>query len=102
MQYIRVAVYKAKQGTVNEMARKAEAGMLPIFRNQPGFVAYGLVKTGSDEAVSLSVWGTREEAEKAVQVAAAWVKDNIADITESVQNHVGDLAFFSSKVPVGS
>ena len=102
MQYVRVAVYKARPGTVDEMARRAEAGMLPIFRNQPGFVAYGIVKTGADEGISLSVWETREQAEKAVQAAAEWVKDNLADIAESVQNHVGDLKFFSSKVPVGS
>src|SRR2546423_6193354 len=101
MQHIRLAVYKIKSGMVDEVARKAEAGMLPIVRNQPGFVAYGIIKEGADRAVSLSVWETREQAEKAVQVAAAWVKDNIADITESVENHVGDLAFFSSKMPVG-
>jgi heme-degrading monooxygenase HmoA len=102
MQHVRVAVYKFKPGTVDEVARRAETGMLPTFRSQPGFVAYGIVKTGADEAVSLSVWETQAQAEKAVQVAATWVKDNIADMTESVQNHVGDLAFFSSRIPVGS
>lgn len=102
MQHVRVAVYKTKRGTVDEVARKAEAGLLPIFRKQPGFVAYGLVKSGEDEGVSLSVWETHEQADKAVQTAATWVKDNIADMIESVQNHVGNLAFFSSRVPVGA
>ena len=102
MQHVRVAVYKIKSGMVDEVARRAEAGMLPTFRSQPGFVAYGIVKAGADEAVSLSVWETQQQAEKAVQAAATWVKDNIADMTESVQNHVGDLAFFSSRIPVGS
>jgi quinol monooxygenase YgiN len=102
MQHVRVAVYKFKQGTVDEVVRRAEAGLLPTFRNQPGFVAYGVVKTGNDEGVSLSVWETQQQAEKAVQVAATWVKDNIADMVESVQNHVGNLAFFSSRVPVGT
>jgi hypothetical protein len=102
MQHVRVAVYKFKTGMADEVARRAEAGMLPTFLSQPGFVAYGLVKTGTDGAISLSVWETQAQAEKAVQVAATWVKDNIAEMTESVQNHVGDLAFFSSKIPVGS
>src|SRR5215472_2965991 len=100
MQHVRVAVYKFKPGTVDEVARRAETGMLPTFRSQSGFVAYGIVKTGADEAVSLSVWETQQQAEKAVQVASTWVKDNIADMmTGPVQNHVGDLAFFSSKIP---
>ena len=102
MQHVRVGVYKFKRGTVDEVLRKAEAGLLPIFRNQPGFVGYGVVKSGEDEGVSLSVWETHEQAEKAVQVAATWAKDNVADKIESVQNHVGNLAFFSSKVPVGA
>src|SRR5438105_3047268 len=101
MQHIRVAVYKIKSGMTDEVARKAETGMLPIFRSQPGFVAYGIVKVSTDEAISLSVWETQQQAEKSVQVAATWVKDNIADMIEAVENHVGDLAFFSSRIPVG-
>jgi heme-degrading monooxygenase HmoA len=102
MQHMRIAVYQFKPGRVDEAIRKAETGMLPTFRKQPGFVAYGLLKTGADAAVSISAWQTREEADAAVSVAASWVKENIAELTESVQNHVGDLAFFSSVVPVGS
>lgn len=102
MQHVRIGVYKVKTGMLDEVARRAEAGMLPTFHNQPGFVGYGIIKEGTDKGISLSVWETREQAEKAVQVAAAWVKDNIADMIESVDNHVGDLAFFSSRIPVGS
>ena len=102
MQHVRVAIVKFKPGTVDEALRRAETGLLPTFRSQPGFVAYGVVKSGENEGVSLNVWETREQAEKAVQVAATWIKDNLADMTESVQNHVGNLAFFSSKVPVGA
>lgn len=102
MQHMRIAVYKFKPGSMDEVVRRAETGMLPTFRKQPGFVAYGILKTGADTAVSISAWQTREQADAAVGVAASWVKENIAEMTESVQNHVGDLAFFSSVVPVGS
>ncbi len=102
MQHARVAIYRFKPGTVDEVIRKAEAGLLPFFRNQPGFVAYGAVKTGEDSGISLSFWQTEEQAEAAVQVAASWVKDNVAEMTESVQNYVGDLAFFSSTGTIGS
>jgi hypothetical protein len=102
MQHARVGVYKLQPGTVEEVIRRAQAGMLPTFRSQPGFVGYGLIKTGEDAVISLSLWESHEEAEQAVPIAAAWVRENLAGMVDSVQNHVGDLAFFSSTAPIGS
>lgn len=101
MQHARVAVYQFKPGTADEVIRRAQAGMLPTFRAQPGFVAYGLVKTSDSAGISLSFWQTEAEAEAAVKTAANWVKENLADLVVSVQNHVGDLAFLSSAAPIG-
>lgn len=58
MQHVRVALYKAKPGTVDDVIRKAQGGMLPIFRAQPGFIGYGLVKTGDDALIEISAWQT--------------------------------------------
>jgi heme-degrading monooxygenase HmoA len=105
MQHVRIAVYQVKPGgtvTVDEAIRRSQAGLLPIFRNQPGFVGYGVVKTGEGSAISISFWQSRQQAKAAVQVAASWVKDNLAELTESVQIYVGDLSFFSSIGPIGS
>ena len=105
MQYARIAVYKAKPGstlTADETIRRSQTGMLPIFRNQPGFVSYGIVKTGPDSVISISFWQSRRQAEAAVQLAASWAKDNVAEMSESVQNYVGELSFFTSAVPIGS
>ena len=102
MQYARIAVYQVKPGTADEIARRAQDGMLPIFRSQPGFVAYGGVTTDMDTVISLSFWQTQQQAEAAVQVAASWIKDNLAEMVVAVQNHVGDLAFFSSMGDLGS
>jgi heme-degrading monooxygenase HmoA len=101
MQHTRVAVYKFKPGSADEVIAKAEAGLLPIYRAQPGFVAYGVVKTGDDSGISISVWQTGDQAQAAVQTAGTWVAANIAALVESVQNHVGDLSFFSSSGTIG-
>ena len=61
MQHARVATYQLKPGTADEVIRRAQAG----------FVAYGLVKTGEDSAISISVWQSEEQAIAAVQVAAS-------------------------------
>ena len=105
MQYARIAVYKVKTGgaiTVDEAIRRSQTGMLPIFRNQPGFVSYGQVKAGQDSVISISFWQSRQQAEAAVQLSESWSKDNLAGMTESVQNYVGELSFFTSAVPIGS
>ncbi len=101
MQHARIAVYQVKPGTADEIVRRAQSGMLPIFQSQPGFVAYGGVTTDVNTVISISFWQTQQQAEAAVQLAASWVKDNIADMIVSVQNYVGDLPFFSSTGTIG-
>lgn len=93
MPYARIALYKFKPGTIDEVIRKAKDGLLPLFRQQPGFRRYAVVKTGDDEGISLSTWDTKREADAAVQRAADWVKQNIAADVVSVANDVGEVAF---------
>lgn len=95
MQHMRIAVYQFKPGTVDEVIQAAERGMLPLFRSQPGFIQYTVVKTGDDAAVSTSSWETREQAEKAVATAAGWVRENIAEKLVSVENHTGEVVIAS-------
>jgi heme-degrading monooxygenase HmoA len=105
MQYARIAVYQMKPDgsiTVDEAIRRSQTGMLPIFRSQPGFVSYGQVKAGQDSVISISFWQSRQQAEAAVQLSTAWAKDNLPGMTQSVQNYVGELSFFTSAVPIGS
>jgi hypothetical protein len=49
--------------------------------------------------VSISIWETREEALKSADMAATWVKQNIADRVRLVTTYIGDLALFRG-VPV--
>jgi heme-degrading monooxygenase HmoA len=102
MQHVRVAVYRFKAGAADEAIAKARAGLLPSYQGQPGFVAYGVVKTGEDAGVSISVWQTQAEAEAAVQTAGSWVQANIAALVETVQNQVGELSYFVAAAAIGS
>ena len=97
MHYIRIALYTFEPDTVDEVIKQAETGMSPLFRSQPGFVAYSIIKTGETSAISLSVWESREQAEEAIQVAASWVRHNqkIAEVVGQVYNYVGEVVFTS-------
>jgi heme-degrading monooxygenase HmoA len=85
----RMATYRYS-GDAHELAQRAEEGMLPIFRAQPGFKAYSLATAG-DEIISLSVWDSAEQAEAANAAAAGWVAENMADSIELIDAKVGEV-----------
>jgi heme-degrading monooxygenase HmoA len=93
-EHVRVATYKITEGSYQDIAGSAKTGMLPTFKEQPGFVRYGLADVGDGVILSLSVWESREQADAAAPVAAAWVRDNLADRIELKSNYTGDVAFF--------
>ena len=94
MKHVRVATYEIKKGSFQEIADVAQDGMLRTFRDQPGFVRYGLADLGDKRCLSLSLWETRQAADSSVPVAANWVRDNISDRVELRSNQIGDLAFY--------
>lgn len=94
MEYLRVATYRINKGSFREIADLAQEGMLPAYKQQPGFIRYGLADIGDSTCLSISLWETHDQAEAAVPVAATWVRDNLADRVELRSNHIGDLAFF--------
>jgi hypothetical protein len=77
-------------GDINELAERAEAGMLPIFQAADGFKAYSVAAT-KGEIWSMSVWESAEQAEAANGLAAGWVAENLADSVTVTETHVGDL-----------
>jgi heme-degrading monooxygenase HmoA len=89
----RVAVYKFKPGAADQVIEKARSGFLPLLQGQPGFVRYVVVKTADDAGISYSGWRSKEQADAAVASAAGWVKQNLADLVVSVENHVGEMAW---------
>jgi len=97
MQHVRVATYGITKGTFQELAETAKTGMLPKFKQQPGFIRYGLADLGDKSCLSISLWETHEQAEAAAPGAASWVKENLSDQIQLRSNQVGDLAFFQSE-----
>ena len=94
MQTLRLANYKITKGTFSEIADAAKGGMLKTFKEQPGFIRYGLADIGEGNCVSISLWDTHVHAEASVPVAANWVREHLGDRVELRSNYVGDLAYF--------
>jgi hypothetical protein len=94
MEHLRIATYAINKGTFREVADLAQEGMLRTFKEQPGFIRYGVADIGDQSCMSISLWETHEQAQASVPVAATWVKQNLGDKVELRSNYVGDLAFF--------
>lgn len=97
MQHLRIATYEITKGSFQDVADSARTGMLPKFKEQPGFLRYGLADLGDKTCVSISLWETRDQAQAAAPVAATWVKENLSDRVQLKTNSVGDLAFFQGE-----
>ena len=91
--HARVVIYKVKPGTADAAIKKAEDGLLPIFRKHKGFHAYEVVKAGQDTVVSFSTWDSEGEALEAVKAGQTWVQENIAESIASAETHVGEVSF---------
>lgn len=101
MRYTRLSTYDVIKGDFNELAGTAEKGILPMFVKEPGFVNYGLVDIGNHKVVAISIWETRDAAQKSATMAATWVKENVSDRVRLVTSHIGDLALFRG-IPVAA
>jgi hypothetical protein len=93
MRHLRIALYDMTSGTAEDAIEIARKGMLPLYEQQPGFVRYEVGSLDNGGVVSFSVWETADEAQKAVDLAASWVKDNLADRIKLREEHTGDLAW---------
>jgi hypothetical protein len=94
MEHLRIATYGINKGTFREVADLAQEGMLRTFKEQPGFIRYGVADLGDKSCMSITLWETHEQAEASVPEAATWVKQNLGDRVELRSTYVGDLAFF--------
>jgi hypothetical protein len=90
MAHARVAVYSVS-GSGEEVGQKVREGMVPILRDQDGFVSYDVVLAG-DTLISVSRWDTQAQAEQAVQTIADWVRDSGLDqMVNRLENYVGEV-----------
>jgi hypothetical protein len=77
-------------GNAQEIAQKAEEGILPTFKSMPGFKAY-LVIESEGEIFSFSAWETEEQADQANIAVADWVAENLAGEIQLTESRFGEI-----------
>lgn len=66
--------------SVEEAAKRAEAGLAPILQRNPGFRGYYIVDAGDGVGMSITVFESREAAEKSRDEALGWIEKNLSDL----------------------
>ena len=62
-----------------EVVRRAERGFRPVLEAMPGFGGYHVTVLG-DTLTTVSLFATRKAAAVSAERAAAWVRENLADL----------------------
>lgn len=91
--HLRIALYDTTSGTTEEAIEIARKEMIPLYEAQPGFVRYEVGTLDDGGIVSFSVWETADEARRAIELAAEWVKENLADRIKLREEHTGHMSW---------
>ena len=79
MPYGRCVIYMFP-GDAEEIIDKARTEILPIFKSQPGFVAYELMATDDGTVCSMTIFEDRDGAERSQELAARFVREHLSHI----------------------
>lgn len=78
--------------SLQEFGRRAQEGLGPILRDNPGFRGYYLMDCGDGAGFSISVFESREAAEAVRDQAKGWIDETLPDFTaESSELTVGTM-----------
>jgi hypothetical protein len=93
MRHLRIALYNTISGTAEEAVGIARKEIVPLFEAQPGFVRYEVGTLDDGGVVSFSIWETTDEAQHAVDLAASYVQEHLADRVKLREEHLGNVAW---------
>ena len=66
--------------SISEVCRKITESFVPLLRRSPGFIAYYAIDAGAGEMATISIFSTEAMASESNEKAAAWLKENVADL----------------------
>lgn len=78
--YITLRRYAGAGARADEIARKVEAGLVPILKKASGFRGYCALASEDGDAVSISLFDNREAATRANDAARQWVQTELLDL----------------------
>ena len=78
--YVAIRQYQVDPGSVDEIIRGVNEGLLPIIKDTSGFQDYYALDAGGGRIASVSVFEDRTGAEESTRMAADWIRENMASL----------------------
>ena len=72
--------YQVDPGSVDEITRGVNEGLLPIIKEVYGFQAYYALDAGGGRLATISVFDDQAGAEESTRMAADWIRQNMASL----------------------
>lgn len=92
---------KVQPRFVEESVKRMDYGLVPLLRNEPGFVSFSVVQVGEGEGVSISIFETREDAEEGNSKSLEWAREQIFPLALGPAEivGVGEVVLHQTKEP---
>ncbi len=76
--YASIRRYVTDPENVEELVGRVRDSFVPLLSEAPGFVSYQVIDAGRGILASVSVFETWEAASQSNEIAADWVRENLA------------------------
>jgi hypothetical protein len=83
--------------SVTEAAARAEAGLAPMLLAATGFKGYHIIDAGGGVGLSVTMFETREDADRVKDRALAWIKQNLSDLYQGEPEVTAGEVIYSAR-----
>ncbi len=97
-----VSLWKIKsRDSVEALLKKAETELIPVLRNQPGFIDLDGILADKDTLILIHTWESKEKANVGVRRLVPWLLANAATKLSPISRHSGNIVLSTSVTDQG-
>jgi len=97
--YVSIRRAKTQEYASDEIVRRASEELLPLLKTVTGYVSYDILMLEDESLMTISVFDSRDAAEKSNQIFASWAKGfDLGSLIEGTPELlVGEIVFRQSR-----
>jgi Antibiotic biosynthesis monooxygenase len=80
--------YRMTAGSVDDLMHKVDVGLADVFADQEGFLSYEVLDAGEGRIVSITTFTDRPSAQNSNELAADFVRDELAEFGLARTGHM--------------
>lgn len=96
--YSAIRRYQLTSSTIGTIEQQLKTGYVPQISQQPGYVEYFAVQSGTNNDVltTVAVFTSKAQFDAADQALGTWVSQNLANLPNPTETTKGDVVFFDA------